>query len=368
MKRTLAASLRILAPVAALSTPSLSWAFPEMVRHGYVNCIACHVSPNGGGVLTPYGRELSRELLSTTGTERESKWAYLVKTPSWLDLGGDYRVLRLYQNTPSFTDQRTIQMQADLEASLNYKNQLYLVGTAGYANVTNPTFISRRYYLDYRPVDQLSFRVGKFLYAYGINTPDHTVSVKRDLQINDEGTESYNFEAAWIGENTNLYLTGILGRPDAPELHAEKGVAISPSLAVTENSRIGASYLHASSDLESRDVVGPNAILGFTPQFYLLAELDLRFQSSPSSPDTTSGFVDYMKLGYEFFRGFHGYLTQELMRPNFANLDGLKKTYGIGILFYPRPHFELEATWDIQVIQGINGYSNLAYLMFHFYP
>ena len=33
----------------------------------YTRCTACHYSPTGGGLLTPYGRLLSHRELSTTG-------------------------------------------------------------------------------------------------------------------------------------------------------------------------------------------------------------------------------------------------------------------------------------------------------------
>src|ERR1700722_15897581 len=49
-----------------------AFAFPEMARHGYTQCTACHVSPAGGGVLTEYGRELSSDLLSTWSHGNES--------------------------------------------------------------------------------------------------------------------------------------------------------------------------------------------------------------------------------------------------------------------------------------------------------
>ena len=31
-------------------------AYPNMIRLGYTSCATCHVSPQGGGVLTRYGR------------------------------------------------------------------------------------------------------------------------------------------------------------------------------------------------------------------------------------------------------------------------------------------------------------------------
>src|SRR4051812_13294315 len=92
----------------------LSQAFPELVRHGYVNCIACHVSPTGGGVLTQYGRELSREILSTWGiqNENESKFAYgIIKTPEWLDAIGEYRGIYAYQNNPFIQEGKYIYMK-----------------------------------------------------------------------------------------------------------------------------------------------------------------------------------------------------------------------------------------------------------------
>ena len=66
----------ILALILVLTFSLRSYGYPEMVRHGYANCTACHVSPNGGGILTPYGRSLSQELLSTWGAKNESDFMY----------------------------------------------------------------------------------------------------------------------------------------------------------------------------------------------------------------------------------------------------------------------------------------------------
>src|SRR6187549_3048728 len=42
---------------------------PLFLAKQYTRCTACHYSPTGGGLLTPYGRLLSHRELSTTGGE-----------------------------------------------------------------------------------------------------------------------------------------------------------------------------------------------------------------------------------------------------------------------------------------------------------
>ena len=62
--------------VFSVLTMNFANAFPEMVRHGYTNCTACHVAANGGGILTPYGSTLSEEVLSTWHFEGEGSFLY----------------------------------------------------------------------------------------------------------------------------------------------------------------------------------------------------------------------------------------------------------------------------------------------------
>jgi hypothetical protein len=44
----------VLICIVVHATPAL--ASPTMIRLGYSDCATCHVSPQGGGLLTPYGR------------------------------------------------------------------------------------------------------------------------------------------------------------------------------------------------------------------------------------------------------------------------------------------------------------------------
>ena len=80
-------------------------AFPELTRHGYASCIACHVSPNGGGVLTPYGRNLSLDMLSTWGNPREAEVLHGILPKRYMDdlegskfrIGGNVRTVQTHR-------------------------------------------------------------------------------------------------------------------------------------------------------------------------------------------------------------------------------------------------------------------------------
>src|SRR5262245_59529848 len=108
------AALALLGPLAL--APSLL-GYPGSVRWGYANCSTCHYNVSGGGVLTPYGRQLSRELLSTKGGEAEPRFAYGLSTPEWLALGGDFMALVSSHPDPVSSSRFEV-MQADLEAAV----------------------------------------------------------------------------------------------------------------------------------------------------------------------------------------------------------------------------------------------------------
>ncbi|HUP56187.1 MAG TPA: hypothetical protein VM598_01960, partial [Bdellovibrionota bacterium] len=208
--------------------PLSAHAFPEMVRHHYANCTTCHVSPSGGGVITQYGRELSRELLSAGGTEKESRYFYFVEPPEWLALGGDFRWVQTFRDTPTVSSGELIRMQTDLEGAVR-AGPVSFVQTFGFEAERSAVgvqggggeFVSRRQYLMYHLDDQITFRLGKYAFNYGINVPDHIIATKRSLGW-DEGSETLNLEGSYIGEAWNFYVTGSFGRPDSEFLNREK--------------------------------------------------------------------------------------------------------------------------------------------------
>ena len=355
--------------------PQKAWAFPEMVRDGYVNCISCHVSPTGGGTLTSYGRALSKDILSYAGEDFEAKALYgAVDFPKWILMGGDVRFLQLYSDTPTVRQATFFPMEADLEAAAIVGKFTVdaTVGPQENPSVQYPTYgylFSRRHYLDYKPTDTLSFRAGRFFPAFGINTPDHIIVTKRGLGW-DEGGETYNVEFAYLGEDYNLYATADFGRPDVPQLNTETGGAFTASTSFLDRYKVGASYYHGTNNSGFRDLFGPWGILGFTSHFFMLAEFDGQ-NSVPAAggQEPTAGMVDYVRVDYELVQGVHAFLTQQYSQLDFTNPLTIMRIYGAGLQIFPRPHFEFQFVWEKQqVLVSSQAYNDYAYILLHFYP
>ena len=221
-------------------TPAFS--FPEMIRHDYPNCSSCHVSPNGGGILNDYGRETSVAALSQWGSEDEAKPFYnLFDQPKNTNIGAFIRGVQTYQNNSQVTSGNYWFMEADLEAAYHFAPKW----TADLALGISPDVLngllpkgvsplaSRRQYVMYRPTEDTSVRVGKFVTDYGVYFQDHTISTRQGIGF-DEGDETYNLEYGHQGEHWSGSVSADLGRPDDLNLMMEKGVAATGGIDISD--------------------------------------------------------------------------------------------------------------------------------------
>jgi hypothetical protein len=350
-----------------------AWAFPELVRYGYPNCTACHVSPSGGGVLNQYGRELSKEVLSTWGAKGEQYFAYgAVKTPENINLQGYIRLLQLRRNTPNLEEARTIIMQADLEGSYKYKD-LTVVGTAGRQEkqiggqkIVQP--ISRRHYLLWQPVQSTYLRAGKFSRYFGLNTPYHTSFVQRDLGFGQD-TETYNLELSYYRENMTFFYTAVLGSyKDKTSNASEKAHTASFQYSFLKTQKVGATFYKGKDTTQKRDIVGPWFILNYNRNLFLMSEFFYQDKTNTSSNARTKGYVNTNRLNYQIYKGVIPFLTFEAGQTNWTSNTTKRQSYGTGIQFFPRPHIELMATYQRDRYYIDNGYfADLYWVMLNYY-
>lgn len=345
-------------------------AYPEMVRHAYVNCTTCHVSPTGSGLMTSYGRSLSKEILSTWGRPHEEDLLHgLVKQeslPEWLLVGGNFRAVQTHRETPRTREGQFIRMQADVEAAVRV-GKITLDSTLGVIERPgqDSTFGSRRYFALYQATDEAAIRVGRFFPAFGINTADHFISVRRGLGF-DQGQESNNVELSWLGETWNYFLTASVSPGEIPETSRERAVSGQAWYSFLESYKVGASYWNGSSDQFNRQIAGAHGILGFSKRFYLLTETDLQWLDSQGT--STRGLFNYQRIGYEVVQGFHVLGIYEYSQRDLNNFRTARDGIGPGLLWYPRPHFEFSLVWQ-KVRARANGsaFDDFAYLLLHYY-
>lgn len=361
MKQVLLA-LTLLASLKAL-------AYPENARHGYVNCTSCHVSPNGGGTLTPYGRSLSSELMSTWSRKNEEGVLEgLVKPddmPEWLAVGGDLRAVQTLVTKPATTTATWIPMGENLELAVT-DHKITVDSTFGKIESLNgERWGSNRYFIMYNITDEITARAGRFYPQFGLYIPDHYVPTKRGLGF-DEGMERNSFEVAWNGENWSAFATASQTPLENPGPQRETGFSAQLNRNFGDSSKAGVSYWHGASDAFIRDVFGLSGIVGFSKKFFLLTEWDHQWLTDRTQGQR--GLFIYNRLGYEVAKGLLALGQAEYGEPNMSQGSSAYDAYGPGLQWFPRPHLEALAFWEKRRERATGpDFYDYAFLMLHYY-
>jgi len=351
-----------------------AWSFPEMIRHNYVNCGACHVSQAGGGVLNAYGRTISYDVLSTWGKADEARAFYTVdpeKVGSWLNLGGDVRGIQVHEENSQFKVGRFFWMQGGIDAAITvdrFTAMMTLGQVVGQQNESYQTldFVSPKYYLSAQISDELSVRAGKFIPQYGLQIPQHTFYIKDNLLIG-EGTERDAGEVLWNGEQWNFALGYSKSSDKSAVRDEEKAVSGQILKNINDSHKVGISFWSGDANQFSRQMISVHAVSGWTEKFYTLAEVDHVTSKNKANDVETKSIYELFKVGYEFYKGMHVQAVQQYGRPD-TNTSNENQSGGVGFLWYPRPHFEFEALWSKQrTLAQDKEFEDFAYLLTHFY-
>ncbi len=350
-----------------------AFAFPEMTRHHYVNCSACHVSQSGGGVLNAYGRSLSSELLSSWGSVKEARAFYSIEPDpvnEWLNTGGDIRSVQWHFEDANLKAGKWFIMQAEITAAITYEKWTAMM-SVGQMQISDNTWraVSPRYYLSHQFSDEFSVRAGHTIPVFGLQIPQHNFLVKDNLLLG-QGTERDSIETFWNGVDWNFTLAAAKSSFQSYVRDEEKSVSAHVARTFLDSDKLGFSLWSGDATTFRRTMTGLDAVMGFTEKFYSLSEVNYVLTTSKAAlGNETKSVYELLKFGYEFKKGMHAQVVQQFGKPDTEIVGTEMQSYGVGGLWYPRPHFELEVLWQKQrtLGRGTSDFADYAYLLTHFY-
>lgn len=357
---------QILASLTLFS--DFSSAFPEMIRHQYQSCATCHYSPSGGGVLTPYGRSLSKELMSTWGREGEERIFYKKEAGEHWDLGGDVRFLQLYTNDETKEAARFFPMQVDLEPVFKWGKWLFAATLGAHrkrlsGNERKTEFLSRRHYLMYQATELTQLRIGRFFPQFGILSPDHNRLSRKSLGF-DYGQETLNLEYSRLGAHTEIFLTGVLEQYRNNE-HSERKGFVASAAVLFDSYKVGVSGYHLTDSIEEKTASSAWGALGFRENLFLLSEFNhIRIQPKADLASTDS-YITTQVLGYELFKGLISYGVFEWEEVKTSNGSRVSSVTGGGLQWFPRPHLEFKLEYQNRKTPQLP--ADWAFLMLHYF-
>lgn len=333
---------------------------PMFLSRQYNRCTSCHYSATGGGLLTPYGRSLSRQELSLTGRspagtapvtpghgEEAFLYGALGDSLSPLDLGLDTRPSHLRIDSGGNTSSMDILMTADLRAAFR-SHGFTLYGDFG----RQPLFTGTRYdsyewWASYESEKGLGVEAGRFMPAYGINFADHT-SYNRAGMGFDFLDQLLGVQLSHSGGRHLLQVSLAPGRAESI-LHGNRdGREAFTSTGrfqfdTSSSSALVVSGLYrAKSNLEPA-TTGGGLAFGFSPlrRLTVWTEADVKQRSGNSGAPV---YTLVNETSFEVYRGIWLKVSPQLQTA-YGDTSGGSWRIAFDAAFFPRTHWQLELSY-----------------------
>jgi hypothetical protein len=173
-----------------------SKAFPyaNMIRYGYTTCTACHNAPEGGGILTPYGKGIAQSTSAAGGELKENAFIKAISFQGKVEHAFQFRYSVLKK---SFENLKSFPMQGDYLNVIHLSPKLRIETTLGRIGEVNDSdksfsdqFILRKFLIAYRAQNGLEYSVGRNTLNFGLREVDHTLFIreKNKLKVDDTPT------------------------------------------------------------------------------------------------------------------------------------------------------------------------------------
>jgi hypothetical protein len=273
---------------------SSAFALPTMIRLGYNNCAACHVSPQGGGLLTPYGQgidtaqSLKRRDISTFEERLRSLYdvrltmGASLQNPQQGASTGASTARVMFRNALLLSSHTRVSYQAGIDSTLNRTT----TATMGAAD-----FVISKAVFEYRPKEGLAIQVGRDVLPTGLNLPDPEVYMRKQ---NDPTGTAYPIQAKAFIWTRRFELTPYVFGPgfDEGSIAARQhgGGAMGGVDIWKQRAVIGLATKASRSRAFDRDSVGAYARLGFG-KWGVLGEHDFTERVARASTTAQANYV-----------------------------------------------------------------------------
>lgn len=217
-----------LAIVAASATAA--HAYPQYQVSREQTCVACHLSPDGGGLLNEYGEMTAEEDGQWT---KDPRFLYgAVELPAGLYLGGDFRAAAGAHDRGVGLHGSAFPMQLELHgayrtgAVLIYADAGVTVPEEGGSSLT--ALMSREHYVQWNQEetgDGWYARGGRFQPTYGLRLAEH-VAYTRRFGGTPLFSETYGAQVGWISGEQEVHVTGFVRDRLRPNVADGDGAAI----------------------------------------------------------------------------------------------------------------------------------------------
>jgi hypothetical protein len=299
VKATILRCAAVVSLLVASRQPAL--ALPTMIRLGYSECAACHLSPQGGGPLNAYGRSIDRaqslrggdyvpatddftraltfggrttQDLRTVFQDQEIRAADgSVQTHFWPRL--------MYRNVTDVGKGFRVAATITGESERGPTTTLpYAPGPLGSTSVFVNTAL-----LHYHAGQSLEFAAGKDQLPSGVNVPDLTLWIKARNQL---GYYDAPAQVKMFWSLRRVHVTPFVYGPGGGQAAGarEKGAGTLAEVVLGEQRTVlGVSALNGTAPDGDRRMIGGYARLGFG-QWGILAEHDVTTRTPvvPASP------------------------------------------------------------------------------------
>jgi hypothetical protein len=367
-------SVWVLSAAALVGVAGRAAAEPMFLGRQYARCTTCHFSPTGGGLLTPYGRSLTREELSTLGPGRgagapgrEQEFLYgllgdaLGPVSAWIDL----RPSHLDVRADGFRSTRDFLMNAELTAAGRW-GAWTLYAEVGRQPRTGHTRVdSFEHWVSFQGERGLGFRAGRFIPAYGLKLADHTAFTRASLAL-DNDNQIYGLELSYTGSRHLVQLSLGPGFADGVGDPARRAFTATARWQYDLQPRV---TLVTSGLFRDGSGIAPRSgafgvAFGVAPvsRLTLWTQVDARLRQGAGG----AGYTFLADAALEVYRGVWLTFSPQLLT-DFGDPSSGAFRLNLGLKLFPRTHWNVVLSYYDDRVRGTDSSTRILLAQLHLY-